>query len=82
MVDFSAWKDKSLAVTELQLDAKNPRIPEIRDDPAQPDIVTELVRHDDVYELARDIAEQGYFPNEFLIAVKEGENTVVVEGNR
>jgi len=66
MRDYSGWKEKTMGVTSLQLDPKNPRIPEIDHEPTQRDIVAQLVEHDNVYELARDIADQGYFPTEIL----------------
>lgn len=82
MSNFSKWKDKNLQVTSLQLDAKNPRIPDIGKTPSQRDIAAELIRHDDAYDLARNIAEQGYFPTETLVATEEDDQMVVLEGNR
>jgi hypothetical protein len=82
MPAFKKWKDKVVPVTSLQLDPKNPRIPELGKSPSQRDIAAELIRHDRAYELARDIAEQGYFPTEVLIAIKEAGVTTVIEGNR
>ena len=82
MSSFKGWKDKRLQVTSLMLDAENPRIPEMGKNPSQRDIAAELIRHDGAYDLARDIAEQGYFPSETLIATKENGQMVVLEGNR
>lgn len=82
MHDYSGWKEKAVNVTSLQLDPKNPRIPELGHEGTQREIVAELVQHDNVYELARDIADQGYFPTEVLIAVVENGANIVVEGNR
>jgi hypothetical protein len=82
MRDYSQWSEKPASVTSLLLDPSNPRIPELGVEPSQREIVAELVEHDNVYELARDIADLGYFPTELLIAVKENGKDVVVEGNR
>ncbi len=82
MKDYSGWKEKALNVTSLQLDPKNPRIPELGREPTQRDIVAELVKHDNVYELAKDISEQGYFPTELLIGIVEDDKDIIVEGNR
>jgi hypothetical protein len=82
MKDYSAWKEKTLSVTSLHLDPKNPRIPELGHEPTQRDIVAELVEHDNVYELAKDISDQGYFPTELLVGVVEQDQEIVVEGNR
>jgi hypothetical protein len=82
MKDYGGWKEKTLSVTSLQLDHKNPRIPELGHEPTQRDIVAELVEHDNVYELAKDISDQGYFPTELLIGVVEDSKDIIVEGNR
>jgi hypothetical protein len=82
MIDPGRWKQKILPVTSLQLDPRNPRIPERKSAPSQPELVAELIAHDNVYDLARDIAEVGYLPDSALIAVVDGGRTIVVEGNR
>ena len=82
MIDPSRWTQKYSTVTSLQLDPRNPRIPERKAAPAQPELIAELVAHDNVYDLARDIAEVGYLPDSSLIVVTETNKPVVVEGNR
>src|SRR5260370_42438464 len=81
MNDYTNWDEETLAVTSLSLDPRNPRIPEAGDTPSQREIVAELVEHDNVYELARDITYQGYYPTEVLVAVKDDSQTGVVERN-
>jgi hypothetical protein len=80
--DFSSWPQRAISVTTLQLDPQNPRIPPTDRELTQPELIAELVEHDDVYGLAKEIVEQGYWPLESLIAVKEGSKSIVVEGNR
>ena len=48
MNDYSQWKEKSLAVTSLLLDSRNPRIPDLGHVPTQREIVADLVEHEDV----------------------------------
>lgn len=82
MNDYRDWPEKTVNVTSLYLDARNPRIPHVAGDTKQRDLAAQLIEHDRVFELARDIAEQGYFPTEVLIGVEENGRKVIVEGNR
>jgi ParB-like chromosome segregation protein Spo0J len=82
-MDLSHWKKLQIKITALELDPLNPRIPALVDNPSQRDIVAHLVAHEDVYELAKSIAEfGGLYPSESLIAVEVDGKKVVVEGNR
>lgn len=76
------WKTKSLSPTNLLLDTKNPRLGREHLSRAPREIIQYLFEHDKAMEVAESIATRGYFPNEPLLAVKEGERLVVVEGNR
>jgi hypothetical protein len=38
--------------------------------------------HEKVLDLARDISRLGFFPSEPPVAIRDGANTIVVEGNR
>jgi len=83
MKDYSGWKEKHAYVTSLQLDPQNPRIPPTPAELKQRELIAELIAHDDVYELAKDIAEKGYWPLESLIGLVEPDGkTYVLEGNR
>ncbi len=82
MHDYRKWKKGNPRVVSLLLDTANPRIPRGRGITEQRDLIEELVEHDNVYELARDIATDGYYPLEFLIAIEDDGKAVVVEGNR
>jgi hypothetical protein len=46
------------------------------------EIIQYLFDHDKALEVAQSIATRGYFPNEPLLAIQEGDRIVVVEGNR
>jgi hypothetical protein len=83
MIDFASWTEKVVPVTNLQLDSQNARIPT---SPGtilgQRELIAELVEHDNVYDLARDIADFGYIPVEMMIGVHEDGRQTVLEGNR
>jgi hypothetical protein len=83
MIDFSAWKHKEFRITSLVFDVKNPRVPTSEQYPSERDIIAGLIDHEDVYELARKIADRGgLYPSEKLVVVEEDGEKVVVEGNR
>ena len=63
MLDYSPWPIKKLSVTNLLLDQQNPRLPQSGGALSQRQIIDELVTHDFVYELAKDIAYTGLFPD-------------------
>lgn len=71
-----------MAVNALHLDAKNPRLGRETFSRAPREIIQYLFDHDKAAEVALSIATRGYFPNEPLLAVKESNRLVVVEGNR
>lgn len=71
---------ETLALGSLQLDLTNYRIPTKRDDEAS--AIAYLVESEDVIGAARSILRGGYFDNEIPIVVKEGDRSVVLEGNR
>lgn len=84
MADYAKWTEKVVSVTSLLLDPQNPRIPPSGGTLDQRSLIAELVEHDDVLGLAKDIAENGYAPIESLIALvdEDDSKTYVLEGNR
>lgn len=82
MADYTAWPERFVKVQALQLDAKNPRIPGGNDSLSPRQLITELVQHDDVHDLARDIVADGYNPVESLIGLEEDGRSIILEGNR
>ncbi len=82
MLDYALWPTKKLSVTSLLLDQQNPRLPQSGGALGQRQIIDELVTHDSVYELAKDITTQGFFPTEILLGVKDSDQVIVIEGNR
>ncbi|MEZ4297018.1 MAG: hypothetical protein R3B70_18780 [Polyangiaceae bacterium] len=83
MKDYSAWKEKSVAVTSLQLDPSNPRLPPSAKVRTQRELIHELVHSENVVQLAKEIAEQGFWPVDKLIVFEDGDGkTYALEGNR
>ena len=82
MIDYTKWKVRDLVVTNLLLDANNPRVPGSGKDLSQRDLIADLVQNDHVLELAKRVVDNGYYPVEKLIVIKEDKKFVVLEGNR
>jgi len=69
-------------IAALLLDKKNPRLPETLTDRTQPRLTEHIANEYNTIDVARSIVEHGYFDSEPLVAVKSGDDLVVVEGNR
>jgi hypothetical protein len=82
MASSKVWQSKSIAVASLQLDPKNPRLGEHAVGASPHDLIQMLFEHDKVLEVAESIAKRGFFPNEPLLAIRDGNAFTVVEGNR
>ena len=80
--DLKAEEIKSLPVSDLAFDIKNPRLAEfdVIDDEAG--IIKLLWDTMDVQELVLSIAASGYFQHEPVIVAEENGRNVVIEGNR
>jgi hypothetical protein len=81
-MDYTTWEERNISVNNILLDSNNPRIPPADKPFNQRSLLAELVQHDKIYELAQNIAQNGYYPVESLIVVKENGKIVVIEGNR
>lgn len=82
-LDFFSWTQRILSVEHLKLDIDNPRFSYFSSKKMnQTEIVKFLIERFDAYELAKDIATDGYLLNEEPIVCKEGDSYVVLEGNR
>jgi len=77
-----SWPTERHSVASLHLDAKNPRLGRETSSRAPREIIQYLFEHDKAFEVAESIATRGYFPNEPLLAIKDNDQLVVVEGNR
>jgi hypothetical protein len=81
-MNYANWKTETRSAGGLFLDPRNPRIPPSSKPLSETELIGELVLHDDVYDLAKNIAANGFFPSEPLVAIKEEHRLIVVEGNR
>lgn len=82
-LDFGNWTQRLLSVEHLKLDIDNPQFSYFsKKKMNQTEIIKFLIDRFEVYELAKDIATDGYLLNEEPIVCKEGESYVVLEGNR
>lgn len=79
---IDSWPTKRISVASLHLDAKNPRLGRETLTRAPREIIQHLFEHNKVLEIADSIVTRGFFPNEPLLAVREDDRLVVVEGNR
>lgn len=77
---------RNIKLGELKLDQQNPRIPKsIRDsNPSEVDLINYMLLDASLIELMLAIGQNGYFPGEQLLVVKDNEDGKykVVEGNR
>jgi len=74
------WPIKTVSLKKLLLDPDNVRIRANISD--QDEILSYLFIHEDVLDLLRDIARDGYFDNEQPMVIAVGDEFVVLEGNR
>lgn len=80
-MDYRKWKRAEAKVMSLELDPRNPRIPAGTEIRSTRDLISELVEHDEVLDLAKNISEEGYFPHESLIGLEAGGKKIILEGN-
>ena len=77
---YNTWEELELNIVDIKLDPYNPRIkPNLLTERA---LISEYVCKYDVFELARSIAENGYFRHERIVTVIENDKIIVIEGNR
>lgn len=71
-------------LSQLRLDGHNPRLKEGLENASQAELLAELAREYELQDLGRSIADNGYFSEEPLVAVKDrgGKTWTIVEGNR
>ncbi len=73
----------SIVVAKLKLDPNNPRLPEVlRSSKSEKDVLEWMLTDATLLDLMASIAENGFFEGEPIIAMKDGDDYVVLEGNR
>ncbi|OYY95292.1 MAG: hypothetical protein B7Y41_01940 [Hydrogenophilales bacterium 28-61-23] len=73
---------KLIASDLLDFDPENPRFPRTVNEGPIDKLIERMAREERIIELMESIGQQGYFPGEPLVAVKNGERYIVAEGNR
>lgn len=81
-IDYSNWAEKEISLNSLNLDLNNPRLNYGDVVLTQSGIIAFLIENENVFELAKEISEKGYFVGESPIICEEKNKKVVLEGNR
>lgn len=71
-----------LAVKNLDFDKENPRFPKEVGGAPEKILIERFIRDERLLEIVQSIGDQGFFPGEPLLVVKNGQRFTVVEGNR
>ena len=74
------WEERRVNISELLLDIKNVRLG--TEYSSQDEIINDLFVNEDAMVILENIVQNGYFPDEPPVIVKEGNKFVVLEGNR
>jgi len=74
------WKEQKLKVSDLVLDTKNIRLG--TEYGSQDEIINDLFINESAMDILENIAQNGYYPDEPPVVIKEQEKFVVLEGNR
>lgn len=74
------WKEQKIKVDKLILDAKNIRIG--ANSSSQEEIINDLFINENAMNILESIYQNGYFPDEPPVVLKEKNEFIVLEGNR
>jgi hypothetical protein len=77
---YMYWPIDDYSVNDILLDIKNIRIPTLYT--AQDAVLQDLFSNEDTFSLVKSIVQNGLFPDEFPILIKENGKLIVIEGNR
>lgn len=76
------WPIDIFKVVDCVLDSKNIRLPSAESSVSQEDIIEDLFINEDAKRLVETICAEGLHPHELPIVVREGNDVIVLEGNR
>ncbi len=71
-----------LSIEKLKLDLDNPRLPDKYRKSDENKVIDYMIFHGAINELMQSIAVNGFFAGEPLVVIPDGDNFIVVEGNR
>lgn len=80
MVNIINWKTDTAKVVNVKLDPKNVRLD--FESPSQDAIIQDLFKNENAMQIVESIAQNGFFNQELPIITKEGDDWIVLEGNR
>lgn len=69
-------------IVNLKLDELNPRLPERLKGAREKDVLNWMLSDATLIDLMASISENGFFSGEPIIAIPDGSNFIVIEGNR
>ncbi len=80
-IRYSQWiRDRMISVNTLRFDLDNPRLRDAGKD--EKSIIAALAEAEDLGELLKKFARNGYAPIERMVVVYDGTKPIVIEGNR
>jgi hypothetical protein len=79
--EYHKWARQRAKITELFLDPENIRL-EVPVQASQPSLINDLFVNENAMQVLESIAQNGFFPDEMPVVVKEKGKLVVMEGNR
>lgn len=74
------WNEQPVSVLKLQLDTDNIRLDTVHG--SEGEIINDLFSNENAMEIVENIVENGYFPDEPPVVIKDKSNFIVLEGNR
>lgn len=84
MTDYSKWATDKLKISNIDIDSFNPRLSSSETNLSQNELLNEMVTKYRIYDLAKSITQDGYFPDKRIIVFRESKSKqfTVLEGNR
>lgn len=79
--EYHKWARQRAKITELFLDPENIRL-EVPVQASQPSLINDLFVNENATQVLLSIAQNGFFPDEMPVVVREKGKLVVMEGNR
>ncbi|VEN74228.1 conserved hypothetical protein [Candidatus Desulfarcum epimagneticum] len=74
------WPIESYSIVNLMLDQNNIRTPISQKD--QNALIRDMFTNENAFDIVKSYVENGIFPDEFPIVIKENGNLITIEGNR
>ncbi|WP_456269136.1 ParB/RepB/Spo0J family partition protein [Kushneria sp. AK178] len=82
---YESWKHTKISPSSIELDPKNPRLPNLPEGANQPDVRSNLLASCKVREMAKSISTSGFYPDQTVVVIrKPNKNSrfIAIEGNR